>query len=588
MVVNQQRRLQADWETKLALILEKQLEDRLAAKQERETEKGAKKGLSRKEMFAVIVSVLTRYTTIGVVDPIYRSDDINTLDLIKIYNPISLIWESPRFIIKNLLFAAIGNYSSTDFQGCVNFIYGSLVNNPSGTTYVPDPYDGARYLMFDNGIYDTCTKQLIKIKPQTITAKIKSGKKIKVPIVKYNPTLEIDGEDIPLPEVGFNEFHKHHRNFRFFDRDSIPKFDGDPLPGQANYDFTPLEWIRRVAGGIPQANFILQNMGALLVPNHRFNAFWEINGPSNSGKSTLINLVKAGYNSRESVLDGFTIDTLTESFPFRGTVNETTNVVSITEVNGSSVPKAAISFVNQFANEAVSLKQLGGKSKTISPPPMLILEGAGWAHFDVTNTGVQRRIIPINLGESSAKNYRAKLKKNVFRRKDFIDCFVFLAVTAYAEMTQGDDNFVFQIDNLNTLPDFAQLWHTQAISAGDRYMNNYMARLAPALHTGYLPLQIMHQLYQISTKLDGIENQYQRRMPSFITAFVIYLRQSGYNVIQYDTDKQDQLQKHSEDELGIDFEKVQEAMDIPDDLKNYNSSEFNRFKRPQWIKIERK
>lgn len=585
MVVDRTRNQQAQWERKLGLVLEKELKNRYDAKKEQQ--EGSTKGLSRKEQFETILNVLTRYTNIGVLDVSYRSEDTETAEMIKIYNPVTWVWESPRFIFKNLLYTAIGNYSSSDFNTFVNYCYGSLMNNAKGINFVPEPYAGARYLMFDNGILDLSTMELIEIKPLQVKAQTLSGEKVNIPLIKYQPAFNLNGKEIPLPEIGFTDYHKLHCNWVDISKIGIPQYKGDPKPGQQPYNFNPVDWMLKTAGGEKESQYILAMIGALLVPNHQFNAFWEINGPSNSGKSTLINLVKDVYNNRGSVIDGFSIDTLSETFPFRGTVDNTTNVVAITEVNGASVPKTAISLVNQFANEGVSLKQLGGKSMFVTPPPHLVLEGAGWAHFDVTNTGVQRRIIPINLANSKASTYRAKMKKNVFKQRKFIECFVYMAVNAYAEMSKGDDNFVFQMDDLDGLPNFAQAWHMQAISAGDQYMNNFMDRMLSALHTGYLPLQMMHDIYKKSTEMDGIETQYQRQIASFKTAFLIYLKQYGFNVVEYGNEKEtkDVLQRHDESELGIDFDKVKETMDPPDDVKNYANSKYSVFSTNQWVKI---
>ena len=196
---------------------------------------------------------------------------------------------------------------------------------------------------------------------------------------------------------------------------------------------------------------------------------------------------------------------------------------------------------------------------------------------------MQRRILPLDISNSFAQSYKAKQKKSVFHQRKVIEWVASKAVQAFADMTHGDDHFIYQLEDIDKLPRFLQRWHAQAISAGDRFMNNYMARIKPALHTGYLPVQIMYDLYKESTKIDAMDPNFQRKIKSFSVALIIYLKQLDFEVVDLD-DTDDGLQQHSSDELGIDFEVANEAMPLPESCSNYDST-FARFKRPNWLKI---
>lgn len=57
----------------------------------------------------------------------------------------------------------------------------------------------------------------------------------------------------------------------------------------------------------------------LLILNHSFNAFIEINDKSNSSKTTLTEIVKGIYGQdNDSVSANYTLDSLNDNFPFRG------------------------------------------------------------------------------------------------------------------------------------------------------------------------------------------------------------------------------------------------------------------------------
>lgn len=571
MESNQLRDAQTDWEQKLSLVVRYETQKNLF-------KPGQKKQPSFEQYCYVIVGVLTRYATLGLMDAKYRTDDINTLELIKVFNPITWVWESPKYIFKLALSSAIGVYGPAEFTKLINFAYNALLT-ADDVIYVPESYSGARYLLFDNGIFDAKAKDLITVQPDSMHYRI-NDEQIDVPVIRHKPLLEIDGQSVPLPEVGFTEKHKHHCSY--YKNPELPRYAPED-PEQYN-DWNPLDWLVATAGGDPeQAHYILEIMGTMLVPQHQFNAFIEINGASGSGKTTIINLVKAIYGNRTTMLTDYTVETLSENFPFRGTVNKSTGVVHITEINGATIGKRVIPLVNQFANEGVSLKQLGNVDIFLSPPPLLVMEGAGWAHFDITNTGMQRRILPLDISNSFAQSYKAKQKKSVFHQRKVLEWIASKAVQAFADMTHGDDHFIYQLEDIDKLPRFLQRWHAQAISAGDRFMNNYMARIKPALHTGYLPVQIMYDLYKESTKIDAMDPNFQRKIKSFSVALIIYLKQLDFEVVDLD-DTDDGLQQHSSDELGIDFEVVNEAMPLPESCSNYDST-FARFKRPNWLKI---
>ena len=56
----------------------------------------------------------------------------------------------------------------------------------------------------------------------------------------------------------------------------------------------------------------------------------------------------------------------------------------------------------------------------------------------------------------------------------------------------------------------------------------------------------------------------------------------------FNVEVSDKLQKHSEDDLGIDLENLKKAMELPKGLENYNDTVYGKYERAYWLKITRK
>ena len=119
------------------------------------------------------------------------------------------------------------------------------------------------------------------------------------------------------PTLAFTEKHKHH-----FELDLNAELPHYKNANKDEKDWDPETWLLKTCGNNKtQANFLLQIMGVMLVPNHAFNMFIEINGKSNSGKTTLLNIVKSIYSGQKDndlrIKLNYTLNDLNDTFPFR-------------------------------------------------------------------------------------------------------------------------------------------------------------------------------------------------------------------------------------------------------------------------------
>lgn len=583
MIENTEHQIQkelSEWERQIDKLVEIGYERLLEEHNQGQGNKEKKDKISLTDKYNCILNSIIDGVLLGLKPRQYWTDDSDAIDLIRIFNPITLTWEHVKFIFQSCL-ASVGILTMPgDITKFANYVFDTLKNSED-ITYVPEPYKGSRYVLFDNGIFDAKNKKLIKL---DVPRKNIEGTDVSIKHVRFTPTLEIDGDQIPLPDVGFTEKHKHHFSLNL--NAKVPSYKN---AHKSEKDWNPKDWLLKTCGNnTKQANFLLSIMGVMLVPNHAFNMFIEINGKSNSGKTTVLNIVKSIYSGQKDndsrIKLNYTLNDLNDTFPFRGGVNHDTVMVHITETNASRLKPSGISLVDNFANQTMEMKQMGDISEQLTPPPLLIMEGAGWLKFDSTKTGIARRLLPIDLTNSETNHYRSSSSKSrTFSRKKLLQWFAKEAMLKYADLTHGEDDYQFQLDNVEELPDFAQKWHTVAVNAGDELMNTFMLRISPLLHSGYLPLRMMHLLYQQSVLLDNPEEKYSRHFESFQNAFKMYLKDKF--VVQ---PQEGILRVENPADLGIDLNDVSNVMDLPKELENYENTKYAKYKSPFWVYIQNK
>lgn len=216
----------------------------------------------------------------------------------------------------------------------------------------------------------------------------------------------------------------------------------------------------------------------------------------------------------------------------------------------------------------------------LNPLPLLVIESEGWLKFnDVKNTGsgINRRLLPLDLTESDDKCH---FPLSVFKNKEVIDWFNWQALVALHDLTEGNENFIFEIDDIKTLPDFARRWHFTAVNGDDEYMKHFIEYLTPALHVGYLPIPLMYQLYSGLARLEN-RDEYIKSPKSFKDVFCTYLDEE-YGIENYGGT----LRKIEEEELGIDFSELNNMIELSKDINEYRNSIYAKYPIPDWIQIK--
>lgn len=490
------------------------------------------------------------------------------------YNPDTLSWQSMEYFSLLALSAVIPSATLSQGWALGNYLF-THIHLQHLDWKVPEPYSGSRYVLFDNGIFDAKNKQLIPIHEDYIDYYPGGNSPVMTAVLGQVQTLDVDGKKKTLAQMGFTDKHVHHFSLDL----------NAPNPEYASnvpdVKWTPKDWTLKTSNNrSDEANYLLRCLGTMLVPNHSFNAFLEINGLSGGGKTKLVEIVKSIYG-REStaVKTGFTLDDVSDNFPFRGTVTQDTALAHITETNGAGLKNSTIPLINSFANSEMQIKQLGGVSVELTPPPFLVMEGKGWVLFDNTKTGVARRLLPLDISKAQTKHYLCRrYGKDVFMQPKVLAWFAKEAMLAYADMTKGNDHFKFSIDNIKTLPKFAQKWHLDAINAGDDVMNQFVERMKHILKPGYISTELLFKLYQQSALLDD-PDAFQRKLRSFKEAILVYLRQS------FNLEKIKQPAKFSEEQLAFSFDELQKMLPLPPEISNYATTKFAKYTTTNWYKL---
>lgn len=563
-----EKSLLSEWTNNNALFLSKLVRDR-ASEMEAQIN-------TVPQVIPIIADAMMDTMTLGLRPERYWEDS-QPFENVLMFNPKTLSWQAMDYFSLLALSAVIPSATLGQGQMLGNYLF-THIHLQHIDWQVPEPYSGSRYLLFDNGIFDAKTKELIPIHEDYLDYHPEGSQQTMTAVLGQVQTLEVDGQQKTLAQMGFTDKHVHH--FSLDLNAQNPAYASNIK----DVKWTPEDWMLKTANNKPeQMKYLKQCLGTMLVPNHSFNAFLEINGLSGGGKTKLVEIVKSIYG-REStaVKTGFTLDDVSDNFPFRGTVNKSTALAHITETNGAGLKNSVIPLINSFANPEMQIKQLGGISVELTPPPFLVMEGKGWVLFDNTKTGVARRLLPLDISKAQTKHYLCRrYGKDIFMQPKVLAWFAKEAVLAYAEMTKGNDHFKFAIDNIKTLPKFAQKWHLDAINAGDDIMNQFVERMKHVLKPGYVSTELLYKLYQQSALLDD-PDAYQRKLRSFKEAILVYLRQS------YDLEKVKKPAKFAEEQLAFSFDDLQKMLPLPKEITNYATTKFAKYATTNWYKVSAK
>lgn len=128
----------ADWENdigKLVQIDYQQLYDELNV----DTKKEFKPNLV--QTFNQILRSLSSKVLLGLAPRRTWKANSDVVDLVKVFNPISLTWENPKYLYSLCLTHTISIYTNNELTKLANFMFEAL-RNSENVTYIPEPHKG--------------------------------------------------------------------------------------------------------------------------------------------------------------------------------------------------------------------------------------------------------------------------------------------------------------------------------------------------------------------------------------------------------------------------------------------------------------
>lgn len=510
---------------------------------------------------------------------------INAYKSLMIYNEFSHIWEE---------YSKYGNFFasivSTTKQVDINSeslaqTIMSLLGVKSVLNTIPPAYCGTRYQLFLNGIYDLEKDEFLK------SEDIKE--------------LEVNGEMIPVEEMGFVNKHMHHIMYNEKPKAPIIKNSGE------KWDFR--QWLLKINNNDKErADWLLFLIGACILPNVNIGANFMLIGPSGSGKSTIGSIIKTIYtgdshsiigqseqsNTRDIVNASFEVKTLGEEIPFRGSLSEETNFIHLSEMNKTNLNEQACVLYDKFCDNEMEARQMKSTSLVLNPTPTLYMEGTGFPKMETVKNGVERRTFPFKIEPTDDLiNYRVKgiSPDRVFASDTVIQWVVYHAFKMLRKFIPEEDYASIKINmQYFKVPSFIREWKNEFISGGDEISEFYGNVLYPAMEkrviqkgserTYMLNEEMLYRLYITFEESRDIPMKFVKGRKSFVENIMAQLERSGFNTTHLN-------KYHLEEDdsnLAIDLVFLNGIFDLENDLtpEEYTTGSFAKKKKTDWFVIE--
>lgn len=431
-------------------------------------------------------------------------------EALAIFDPLNGIW----------------THSNNDFIAMLNVIKPAITPNQVKTatlywaaqanrsnSYIT-PYDGSRYLVFQNGALDITDMSVLPLGSNTV--KEQQFTKRNQIMIPYNP----DPKLIDYPNDSLNG-------------------------GNWNIE----QFIRAYAHNDDEIRtYFLFGMALGLFSGHNSGVHFDIQGESGSGKSTLAYVFRGLYGSGR--VAEILFSDLNKEFPITS-YNHDTSVIWIKESNTGVSPlddDHGTPFYDGLADGYARIPVKHGGDLIVSSPPQVYIDGTQLIQSNDIRTGPARRTLAYKLPNPIEPFRDQFYSNNIHERlmnEENLQYFVMEMIKAFRSIvpTARIPNFKLNLGvkyDLDMLPDIAKVWRQDFVSADsnmrqwydDMVSENIMLNHANAWLTDHFFYELYLNWYTMRNPQDT-NARFARRITNFKDILHQIFEEEGLRLVTY-------------------------------------------------------
>lgn len=479
------------------------------------------------------------------------SHDPNDMNDVVMYNPLVGAWEHDENNFSGLLGAIRPNINNNDYQIALR----TWGNDARGLGKFIHPYNGTRYTLWQNGVLDIITNELIPLS---------------------DPLVE---------SLMFTKRNLHHCDF-VFDAPN-PEFPHDRVDGGT---WSPQSFIEGYTHPDDPdhstiRDYFLFGFALGLFSGHNSGVHFDIRGQSRWGKSTLAEIFGTIYDGRIAITP---YNQLNQPFPLTS-YNLDTGVIWINESNTDTAPlnnEYGIPFYDGAADPQLRLSVKHKGSLIIDDPPQMFIDGTQFIQANEINTGPAGRTLAYDLPLMTKEIRNQVYSKSIntrLRDPKVIEYLVFQMISAFQRIVPAErrENFVMNLANqhdVDLLPPIASKWREQLVNANQKvnaWAEEYI--LPFIIPDKPLHMWLLYELYleYIRQSSPDGKDTYAFRLEKFsesmLRIFKLHDLTVDYgkkNEPDLDGTKKRRREIKSLDTIGFNLKQFEEITIVPATLKN--------------------
>lgn len=493
-------------------------------------------------------------------------------DRVVIFNPLTGLWTHDDDLFRMLL-TVIKPYAT---KAQVETMVETFAAQAANAGRVISPYNGSRYLLFNNGMLDIVTMNFHQLN-ETRVKKLHFIERSKLNIdFVFDPQIPILANERQCDGGDWN-----------------PK---DFISAYGNNDAATIQ-------------YLLFGLSLGLFGSHNFGVHFDIQGESRWGKTTLSEIYNGLYDNHVQIIS---FSALNENFPFTSyPIN--TSVIWVKESNIGTKPlddEHGTVIYDGLADNQVRFNVKGTDDIVLSNPPQVYIDGTQLIQASEITTGPAGRTLAYKLPKMTTALRNQAYANNInndLHNPQVLQWLVWQMIQAYRSLIpqtrQADLKLNLSLaGDLNLLPPFAKKWRDEfaANSGGlDGWFND---QIEPFLYqttddkdpkATLLHPSILYMFYRQAYRADNPQDRYFnhiRSSDSFWRQLQSVLSQHGWHLVEKGSNaghrKNKVKQVNALNKLNFNIKEYEKSYELPLELKDAaNLPEPFHKQKPHWVAL---